>query len=135
MFLCFVLLSLTMSFGVSAQSVQDEQAMQIQPRWSYVNYTQQHISVSNGKIVCEGEVQGYPGVTTKITISLYLEKKILFWWSDQDEWNTTYQNYRGSFKGETAMPSSGTYRTKAVYTVYSGSSSETITGYSSELKI
>ena len=134
-FLCSVLLLLTMSVGGSAQSVQEENNQQIQPRWSYTNYTQQDIYISNGQIACQGEAQGYPGVTTKVTVTLYLQKKTLFWWSDEDEWSFTYQNYRGSLTGKTSMPDSGTYRTKAVYTVYSGSSSETITGYSSELKI
>lgn len=134
-FLCSVLLLLTMSVGVSAQSVQEENNQQIQPRWSYTSFTAQNIYISNGQIACHGEAEGYPGTTTKVTITLYLQKKTLFWWSDEEEWSFTYQNYRGSLTGKTSMPESGTYRTKAVYTVYSGSSSETITGYSSELKI
>ncbi len=134
-FLCSVLLLLTMSVGVSAQSVQEEKDPEIQPRYSYTVSTAASIYVSNGMIACHGEVEGYPGTATKVTITLYLQKKTLFWWSDEEEWSTSYNRYYGSFTGKVTLPESGTYRTKAVYTVYSGSSSETITGYSSELKI
>ena len=134
-FLCSVLLLLTMSVGVGAQSVDEDSNQQIQPRYSYTNDTFQDIYVSNGMIACHGSVEGYSGVTTKVTITLYLQKKTLFWWSDEEEWSTSYNRYYGSFTGKVTLPESGTYRTKAVYTVYSGSSSETITGYSSELKI
>jgi len=134
-FLCSVLIFLTAAVGVSAQSVQEKDNEQIQPMLSYTNYTEQTIYVSNGMIACHGEVEGYPGIATKVTITLYLQKKTLFWWTDQEEWSTSYNRYYGSFTGKMTTPDSGTYRTKAVYTVYSGSSSETITGYSSELKI
>lgn len=134
-FLCSILFLLTMSVGVSAQTVQKEEELLIQPRYSYTRSTTTDIYVSNGMIACHGEVEGYPGTATKVTITLYLQKKTLFWWSEEEEWSTSYNRYYGSFTGKVTLPESGTYRTKAVYTVYSGSSSETITGYSSELKI
>ena len=133
-FICSVMIFITAVVGVNAQTVNSGD-QSIQPYWNYTNYTEQRIYISNGQIACEGEVQGYPGTTTKVVINLYLEKKTLFWWSEKDNWSWTYNNYRGNLVGKTAIPDSGTYRTKAVYTVYSGSSSETITGYSAELKL
>lgn len=134
-FLCSVMILLTAVMGVSAAEATDDSEHPIQPYYAYTSYTVQDIYVSNGQIACEGVVEGYSWMTTKITITIYLEKKTLFWWSEQNSWTWTYNTYRGDLVGKTALPSSGTYRTKAVYTVYSGSSSETITGYSAELKL
>ncbi len=136
MLLCLVFFLLTMTFGVSAKMVQEEEEeIQVQPRYSYTVSTGTSLYMSNGSLICHGEVEGYYGVATKVTITLRLQKKVLFWWSDEQEWTETYNQYYGSSTKSKANPKGGTYRTEAVYTVYSGSSSETITGYSSELKI
>ena len=70
-----------------------------------------------------------------ITATIKLQKKGLLRWNDESS------NYNYSIHSNTAelgnlyTVGSGTYRLKVVFTVYSGSASETITAYSDTLKI
>ena len=105
----------------------------VQPFYTYTNDYTTIINISNGSVCCTADVTGYSS-TTKITITMTLQKKTLFWWSDIETWTTTVYNFTALLSGTVYNVDSGTYRTKAVYTVYSGNDSETITGYSQETK-
>lgn len=100
----------------------------------YYNYTQgksASLKIQNGVATCGSSITGYSGVTTKIKITMYLEKRTLWWWNEVTSWTKTVNgDYANLSKNHTV--SSGTYRLRVVYTVYSGNSSETITGYSNE---
>ena len=109
-------------------------ASQIQPRYSYTTtYTTGIHITDSGKATCTANVTGITS-TTKIEITMSLQKKVLFWWDDIETWTLTEYDLCAAIGGTVENVSSGTYRTKAVYTVYCGSDSETITGYSQETK-
>jgi hypothetical protein len=100
---------------------------------AYTRSTTQSLSISGGQAVATASITGYPSTTTKVKITLYLEKRGLLglYWTTTESWSQTFNNYSGTLC-KTYSVSSGTYRVRAVYVAYSGSSSETITGYSSE---
>lgn len=97
----------------------------IQPYYEYANIVTATLSKSNGKAVCNANVIGYNGTTTKIKITMTLQKKTLLWWSTVDEWTTTVNSYQAVFS-KTRAVNSGKHRVKVCAIVYSGSNSETI---------
>ena len=102
---------------------------QVQPRYSYTNTISATLSNSSGKALCIGNVNGYNGTTTKIVLTVTLQKKTLFWWSKVQEWTTTANTYYATIS-KTVAVGSGTHRVKVNAVVYSGSKSEEITMYS-----
>ena len=103
---------------------------EVQPYYSYTSSIKATLSKLNGKAVCAGSVTGYNGTTTKIKITMTLQKKTLLWWSEVNEWTTTVSGYKATLE-KTATVNSGKHRVKVEAIVYSGSKSETITVYSS----
>ena len=65
-------------------------------------------------------VTGYNGVTSRITVKVTLEKKMLLglWWSDVDEWTASSTNASDTFEF-TKDVGSGTYRCTFEVTVLS----------------
>lgn len=111
----------------------DEQ--QISPYYNYTQSNTASLKISNsGTATCYSTITGYPNLTTKIKLTMYLEKKTLWWWSEETNWTSTVKGYYNSLSKNYSV-TSGTYRLRVVYTVYSNSSSETITGYSKEVSI
>lgn len=97
---------------------------------AYYNNAIASISISgSGTASCSASVTGKRGITTKITVKLYLQKYSNGKWTTAKQWS-------GSKKGtsytlsKTASVSKGKYRTKAVCKIYSGNNSESITKYS-----
>lgn len=70
--MCLVLMC-GMSIAVSAESGNN----QVQPRYSYTNIVSATLRNSSGKALCVGDVEGYPGTTTKIVLTMTLQKKTL----------------------------------------------------------
>lgn len=105
----------------------------VQPLYNYTNQCLTNLTKVNGKASCVADVTGYNGTTTKIEITMTLQKKTLLWWSTAETWTATYNTFYGTLTKSISVDS-GTYRVKAVYKVYSGSNSESITSYSSEVK-
>ena len=106
----------------------------VMPCYEYTSNAVTSLGIStNGTATCSASLNGYSGTTTKIVIKITLQKKTLLWWSTEESWSTTINNYFGSLV-KTASVGSGTYRVKAEFTVYSGSNSEEITIYSQEKK-
>jgi len=103
-------------------------------RFSYTGMTVTSIIIKNGTAICTASIEGYPGTTTKVEIEMTLQKRtLLLFWSDQVTWTKTASGYYAGLEKSKSIDS-GTYRTKAVYTAYSGSAKEVTTGYSSDLK-
>lgn len=113
-----------------------DSAIEIMPFWDYTHDCSNKLSISGTTATCYSDASGYSGVTTKIVIEHTLQKKtLLFFWSDVDSWSTTINKYAGSLTSTRGGLSSGTYQLKTVYTIYSGSNSETIEIYSDEKKV
>lgn len=89
------------------------------------------LSITSGTAAASAKVKGTPGEVTKISITMYLQKKsangsyaAIKTWSGSVQRN--YYNFKHTYK-----VSKGTYRVKAKITCYKGSKSETTTKYSS----
>lgn len=118
--MCFVLMC---GMGVVASAETTEN--QVQPRYSYTNIISATLANSGGKALCVGDVEGYSGTTTKIVLTMTLQKKGLLWWSKAQEWTTTANTYYATLS-KTVAVESGKYRLKVEATVYSGSNSEEV---------
>lgn len=121
-----VLLLFTGSFAANAVVLDDD----IQPLFDYTSSVSSNLSISSGTAHCTTQVVGY-GSTTKIKITMTLQKKTLLWWSEVDTWTTTYYD-NTAMMSKTCSVNSGKYRVKSELVVYSGSNSEEITNYSLE---
>lgn len=101
----------------------------IVPLAAYTRSTYTNLAIVSGTATCVASLTGFSGITTQVDITMYLEKRYLFIWMTDTSWSQTFYSYSGSMSEQHSV-SSGTYRVKAVYVAYSGSNSETITGYS-----
>ena len=129
-----VILSAVMLLSMNvwmAAAVSAEETV-VQPRFSYTNMVVTALDITtNGTAYCSASVEGYDGITTKVEIQMVLQKSIKRRWTDMVTWEGTFNDVIG-FLDEQTTVTTGTYRVKAVYTVYSGSAYEEITGYSQE---
>ena len=123
---------LLFSMNVWSGAVVSAEETTVQPRFSYTNYTATAMTLTtSGVAYCTASAEGYDGITTKIHIEMKLQKYTVLWWSAVETWEGTFYGV-DAILSEAANISSGKYRVKAVYTVYSGSNSEKITGTSQE---
>lgn len=125
-----IVLCCSLGLTANAQSISTSDSS-VQPRYDYTSTISTTLVNSNGKASCNTTVKGYSGITTKIKITMILQKKTLLWWSEAETWTVTANDYIASLS-KTASVNSGKYRIKAEIVVYSGSASESITKYSSE---
>lgn len=125
-----VVLCCSLGSTANAQSISTSDSS-VQPRYSYTSTVSTTLTSSSGNARCGTSVLGYDGITTKIKITMTLQKKTLLWWSKVETWTTTANDYVASI-AKTVSVDSGKYRVKAEIVTYSGSASESITQYSSE---
>ena len=118
-----VLMFIMVPLSVSANTT-------VQPRYTYTAMHTTNLIINDDVAVVESYVSGYSTVTS-IKMTVTLQKKVLWWWSDVEEWSNIAPNRTLSLSGSTTV-GSGTYRAKLVAIVCSGSEDETIEGYSSE---
>lgn len=105
----------------------------VMPRYSYTGYTYTALTItSGGTAYCTADVEGYDNITTKIHINMKLQQYLAMQWTTIGEWEGTFNDIYGILDKTKTLTSSGRYRVKAVFTVYSGSAYETITSYSQE---
>lgn len=118
--MCVVMLSGT---GLIASAETNDN--QVQPRYNYTNIISATLANSSGKALCIGNVNGYNGTTTKIVLTVTLQKKTLLWWSKVQEWTTTANTYYATIS-KTVAVDSGTHRVKVEAKVYAGSNYENV---------
>lgn len=106
------------------------------PQYQFFFSCNSKLTLSDNDATCKSTVVGISGTTTKIVIYQVLQKKISSSnWDDVCSWDHTYYSFEASFTNYRYDLSSGTYRLKSQFTVYSGSSYETETKYSSEVTV
>ena len=132
--LCLVFCLGGMTFAFAAMPVEAEAA---EPptimRMSYTNNTTTLISIVNGQAICVGTLAGYQGITTKVEITLTLQRKLASSSTWTDYYNhpkQTFNDWRGTASCTRDIVKGYQYRTKAVYTAWSGTKYETFTEYS-----
>ena len=99
---------------------------EIQPYYNYTYKVSASLGNSSGKALCGANVIGYNGTTTKIKITMTLQRKVLLLWSDVEEWTTTVSSYQATLSKTATVNSGKTYRVKVEAVVYCGSNSETV---------
>lgn len=116
--------------GVSAAQSDDvcsaiSQA-QIEPRYSYIDVTSVSF-YSTGSF--RATVRGISGVVESVKITVELEKKVLFWYSTGESLTKTYVGSSGSYVDSFDLDSSGTYRIKVTFEVFTANDSESVVKY------
>lgn len=107
---------------------------EIQPYYTNAETVRTSLSISGGNARCTAKLTGVSGKTIKVTITMTLEKKILFWWSEKETWTQTFNSSSGTLSKTYSGADGGTYRVSAEYVAYSSSGSETISDTSAEVK-
>ena len=92
------------------------------------------LNITSGEATVSANVNGKPGVTTKVTIHLYLQQYKDGKWMDYDDWTKTEKGVNCTLSETVSVPKGYTYRAKASCYAYAGSKSEHVTKYSREVK-
>lgn len=98
----------------------------IMPRYNNVNTATANMGISDsGMMTINYKISGYSGITNKIVITAYLEKRTLgvFWSrvdlpSSDDQWVYTIYDYRYTGSTTYQLSSTGTYRVTVNFKVY-----------------
>ena len=127
-----VALSLFMfTTAISAFAVGSDYSVLRSTNYSYANAV---LNISAGEATATGIMQGIPGVTTKITVHLYLQQYKDGKWVDYDDWTKSENSTYVTLTPKLSVPKGYTYRAKASCYAYAGSKSEHVTTYSREVK-
>ncbi len=129
---------LSMSFVIGSNVSAAVKIPDVSPTYLYTSSCSSTLTTSGTTATCKSTAKGYNNETTKIVFKQNLQKKnISGGWNDVTNatWTSTVNSYQGSATNYKYSLSSGTYRLKSVFTVYAGTSYETITKYSKEKDI
>lgn len=132
-----ICLFLTVMFSVciatSAYALDVDKAIdeKIELQYVYTNYVTSMLNISSKTATCKSNVSGIPGTVTKITITQELQKKSGSTWTSIRGRGKTVYTSGTSFVQTYSSLDSGTYRVKTIAKVYSDTSYETVTAYSS----
>ena len=109
----------------------------VSPYYLYTSKAESKLSITNGVASCKSKLTGYVYLTTKIEATQYLEKKNGTSWETTIDrtWSDSTNSYILSMSNSKSNLSSGTYRLRTVFTVYSGTKSESIESLSDEITI
>lgn len=130
LFMCFALV-FSMNAWSNLTVIAEENA--VQPRLNYTAYTMTSMNITtSGVAYCTANVEGYDGITTKIHINMKLQQYLALQWTTIGEWQGTFNDVVGALSKSKTLTSSGRYRVRVTYTVYSGSASEEVIGTSQE---
>jgi len=122
--------------GVITAGATNHDAREADPpptRLSYIMTTVTNISISGGQANCTGSITGYYGTTTKVEITLYLERKLAAsstWTTYASDPKQTFNTFCGQYTMNKPVVSGYQYRVRAEYVAYAGSAYEKLTGYS-----
>lgn len=119
----------------SASSLKEAETYDPRPptRLSYIADTATNISIVGSNAICVGSCTGYQGTTTRVEITLTLQRKLATTSTWSDYYNhpmQSFDTYKGTVSFTKGIVKGYEYRTKAVYTAYAGSNKETLTQYS-----
>ena len=105
----------------------------VTPIYDYATEAICQLNISNGTAAAYSKVRGNYGTVTKVSASMYLEKYNNGKWPTVRTWSDS-KNSNVFELSRTTSVTKGLYRVRTVFTVYSGSKSETITRYSSNVR-
>lgn len=126
--LLFMFMALVMICGITVNAVE--------PRYAYTTSASSYLTISYNKASCISSVSANNSVT-KISATQYLEKKNGRTWSTVSGcvWSDSSNRNSLTMSNSKSSLSSGTYRVRTVFTVYSGSNYESVEAISKEVTI
>ena len=92
------------------------------------------LKIVSGTATVSGNMNGKMGITTKVTVHLYLQQYKDGKWVDYDDWTKSADSVNCALSETISVPKGYTYRAKASCYAYAGSKSEHVIKYSSEVK-
>ena len=125
--LVLMITSISSSLVVNA-ALPEDNGSEIQPMYTYISDLGYDLSISGTTATCSSSLSGLSSVT-KMKITMTLQKKNFLSWEDVESWTQIVLTQDTVFTKQRTSLSSGTYRLKVVYVVYSGTNSETMTDY------
>ena len=133
----FAVFSLTQAQALEiadSMSTYDIDNNYISPYMDYISYASSNIYISNGKATISCSVYGYQGITTRVKIDAKLQQYQNGKWVSIDTFSNESNSYRVSIDETSSITKGYKYRVQATIKAYSGSSVETKTVTSSEVK-
>ena len=126
-----VCLAFPCALTANAQAGNAQTGSTVVPYWSYTSSTRIGLTISAaGSATCEGVITGYQGITTKVSIYLYLQQYKNGNWTTINSWYNSFNSYRGSLAATAIVAKGYQYRVMASYYAYSGTNYENIVDYS-----
>ena len=92
------------------------------------------LKITSGEATVSAKMNGKIGITTKVTIHLYLQQYKDGKWVDHDDWTKNEKGVNCTLSETVSVPKGYTYRAKASCYAYAGSKSEHVIKYSAEVK-
>lgn len=92
------------------------------------------LKITSGEATVSAKMNGKIGITTKVTIHLYLQQYKDGKWVDYDDWTKTEKGVNCTLSETVSVPKGYTYRAKASCYAYAGSKSEHVIKYRAEVK-
>lgn len=105
----------------------------IEPYAEYYSHLSTQVKITGGTATATANIVGKIGLTTKLSTQLNLQRYSGRGWITVASWTETANGSVLSMSKTKAVPKGYKYRTKAVFTAYAGTKSETRTRYSGTL--
>lgn len=130
--LCCVTVCASLPTAYATEKLTIDPIEEIQPYYEILMTKNADLSITDGLATCSATIAA-SGTVTSMLLTMYLEKKTLWWWNEVTHWNQVYSDPSGSCI-RTYAASGGTFRLRVVVTVTTNGTSEEVTFYSSEVK-
>lgn len=108
-------------------------ASEIMPCYDYTKSVYADLSISeSGTATATSKITGYPGTTTRVYITMYLERIKDGEWETVESWSDSAASYRLTLEENVNVSKGYTYRVRVSFYSYSGTNNEYIIKYSEE---
>lgn len=106
---------------------------EIMPCYDYTKSVYADLSISeSGTATATSKITGYPGTTTRVYITMYLERIKDGEWETVESWSDSAASYRLTSEENVNVSKGYTYRVRVSFYSYSGTNNEYIIKYSEE---
>lgn len=129
-----MLVCLLFAIGSVSAFAATEQSPDVEINAENYNSASAKLTISDGKATASSTIIGLVGKTTKTTITLYLQQYKGGKWVNVDNWKNS-GTVTCSISKSKSVSKGYKYRTKAVCKAYIGTKSETVTKYSSNVRL
>lgn len=133
-FILTIMLILFANIGVYAITNEDITGQEPSLAYTYTSSVKSTISLSGKTASCKSAIIGN-GTVTKIIVTQTLQKYTGTNWTNVTSWSKTYASNSAVYSNSKSSLTAGTYRTRTVAKVYKGTSYETVSANSSNVRV